>query len=99
MKSRQDYLCILADNAERLKSQFGVRSLRLFGSLSRNEQHAGSDIDLCVEMPPRILLVARMKSFLEQKMGCNVDIVRLHKHINPLLLDEINKDGIYIFKQ
>lgn len=31
-------------------------------------------------------------------MGCSVDVIRMHKHINPYLLDEINKDGIYIFK-
>ena len=29
---------------------------------------------------------------------CQVDVVRLHKHINPYLLKEIENDGIYVFK-
>lgn len=98
MKSTKEYINILLANDEHLKSQFGIRSLRIFGSVSRNEQHDGSDIDICVDMPPKIILVSRLKRFLEMLMGCRVDIVRMHKHINPVLLDEINKDGIYVIR-
>lgn len=98
MKSTIEYINILAANSEHLKSQFGVTSLRMFGSSSRGEQHEGSDVDICVDMPPKIYLVSRLKLFLEKLMGCSVDIVRMHKHINPSLLEEINKDGIYIIR-
>lgn len=98
MKSTKECIDIIAANTEHLKSQFGVTSLRLFGSTSRGEQHEGSDVDICVDMPPKIYLVSRLKSFLEKLMDCSVDIVRMHKHINPYLLDEINKDGIYIIR-
>ena len=27
-----------------------------------------------------------------------VDVVRMHKHTNPYLLKEINKDGIYVIQ-
>lgn len=27
-----------------------------------------------------------------------VDVVRMHKHINQYLLEEINKDGIYVIQ-
>ncbi len=27
-----------------------------------------------------------------------VDVVRMHKHINLYLLEEINKDGIYVIQ-
>ncbi len=43
-------------------------------------------------------LVVRLKRFLENLLECSVDIVRLHKHINPFLLKEIEHDGIYIIK-
>lgn len=99
MKSSQEYIDLLSANAEHLKSQFGIKALRLFGSVSRGEQHEGSDVDICVDMPPKLLLVSRLKRFLETLMGCPVDIVRLHKHINPLLLEEINKDGIDIIRE
>lgn len=98
MKSTEECINILTENTKHLKSRFGVTSLRLFGSTSRGEQHEGSDVDVCVDMPPKIHLVSGLKSFLERLMGCSVDVIRMHKHINPYLLDEINKDGIYIFK-
>lgn len=98
MKSSREYTNILNANAELIKSRFGVKSLRIFGSVSREEQKEGSDIDICVDMPPKLLLISRLKRFLEQELGTPVDIVRMHKHINPLLLDEINKDGIVIFR-
>lgn len=82
----------------RAKKNFGVKSLRLFGSVSRNEQKEGSDVDICVDMEPKMFLVVRLKRFLENLLECSVDIVRMHKHINPFLLKEIEHDGIYIIK-
>lgn len=66
--------------------------------MSRNEQKVDSDIDVCVDMEPKAFLVVRLKRFLENLLQCSVDVVRLHKHINPYLLKEINKDGIYVIK-
>ena len=77
---------------------FGIRSLRLFGSVSRNEHHEGSDVDVCVEMEPKAYLLVRLKRFLEQLLECSVDVVRLHKHMNPYLLEEIERDGIYVIQ-
>jgi len=72
--------------------------LRIFGSVSRNEQKEGSDIDVCVDMEPKIYLVVWLERFLETLLQCTVDVVRMHKHINPYLLEEINKDGIYVIQ-
>lgn len=98
MKTRKEYIDILSSHAGELRSSFGIQSMRLFGSVSREEQHEGSDVDLCVEMPPKILVLSRLKRFLENLLNCSVDVIRLHKHINPNLLNEINHDGIYIIK-
>ena len=46
-----------------------------------------------------MFLVVRLKRFLEELFQCSVDVVRLHKHINPYLLKEIEHDGIYVIKQ
>ena len=99
MKSREYYISLILSHAEELKSNFGVKSLRLFGSVSRNEQKEGSDVDICVDMEPKMFLVVRLKRFLENLLECSVDIVRIHKRINPYLLKEIEHDGIYIIKQ
>ena len=98
MKSKEYYIALILPHAEELKKNFGVKSLRLFGSVSRNEQKEGSDVDICVDMEPKMFLVVRLKRFLENLLECSVDIVRIHKHINPFLLKEIEHDGIYIIK-
>ena len=98
MKTKKEYIDLISAHAEYLRSNFGVRSLRLFGSVSRDEHHEGSDLDVCVEMEPKIFLLSRLRRFLEQTLDCSVDVVRMHKHINPYLQKEIETDGIYIIK-
>ena len=39
-----------------LDEHYGVHSMTLFGSLARNEQREDSDVDICVEMVPNLLL-------------------------------------------
>ena len=96
MKQTSECIDLIKSHADELRSQFGVRTLRLFGSVSRSEQHEGSDVDVCVEMEPRIYLVVRLQRYLEQLLGCPVDLVRKHSHMNPYLLQNIERDGIYI---
>lgn len=98
MKSKEYYISQIMAHAEEIRKNFGVKSLRLFGSVSRNEQKEGSDVDICVDMKPKMFLVVRLKRFLEELFQCSVDVVRLHKHINPFLLKEIEYDGIYVIK-
>ena len=98
MKTTKEYISLIASKAEELNRDFGIRSLRIFGSVSRNEQHEGSDVDVCVDMEPKAYMVVRLKRFLEDLLQCSVDVIRLHKHINPYLLDEIEKEGIYVIK-
>ena len=98
MKTKKEYIELIENQEDELRNNFGIRSLRLFGSVSRGEQKEGSDVDVCVEMEPRAYLVVRLKRFLERLLGCPVDVVRMHQHMNPYLLQEINRDGIYVIK-
>lgn len=98
MKTKEELIPIIKAHDEELRTTFGVRSLRLFGSVSRGEQTEGSDVDVCVDMQPKIYLLVRLKRFLEDLLQCSVDVVRMHKHINPYLLKEIDRDGIYIIQ-
>ena len=91
MKTTKEYISLIASHAEELKTLFGVKSLRIFGSVSRNEQNDGSDIDVCVDMEPKIYMMVRLKRFLEDLLQCSVDVVRIHKHMNPFLLEELNR--------
>lgn len=98
MKTTKEYILLISSKAEELKRDFGIKSLRIFGSVSRNEQHEGSDVDVCVDMEPKAYMVVRLKRFLEDLLQCSVDVIRIHKHINPYLLDEIDREGIYAIR-
>jgi hypothetical protein len=98
MRTLKEYTELISAHSEELRSLYGIRSLRLFGSVSRGEQREDSDVDICVDMEPSLYLLVRLKRFLEQLLQCTVDVVRIHKHINPYLLENIERDGIYIIR-
>ena len=54
MKTAKEYIDLISAHSEELRSQFGIRSLRLFGSVSRGEQREDSDVDICVDMAPSL---------------------------------------------
>ena len=99
MKTREEYIALITSHAEELQNTFGITSLRLFGSVARNEHHDGSDVDIYVEMPPKFSLVVRLKAYLEALLGSPVDIIRKHQHLNPFLLKEIERDGIEVIEE
>lgn len=98
MKTTQEYIDLINKHSEEIRSSFGVKSLKIFGSVSRNEHSETSDVDVCVDMSANFHLVLGLKRFLENILQCSVDVVRMHKHMNPFLLNEINKDGILVIK-
>ena len=72
--------------------------MQIFGSMARGEEHDGSDVDIFVNMPPKALKLVGLKQFLQELLGRAVDVVRYHSHLDPFLTNEINRDGITIFK-
>ena len=96
MKTREEYVQLLKNNDKVLRQDFGVRSLRIFGSVARNEHTANSDVDICVEMEPKMMLVLRLKSYLEQLLQNSVDVVRMRPRLNPFLKERIEHEGITI---
>jgi len=45
---RDDVLKVLTDHRQEVQQQFGVKSLRLFGSVARDEATETSDVDVLV---------------------------------------------------
>ena len=78
--------------------KFGVHSMRLFGSVARNEQDESSDVDVCVEMEPSLLRRSGLKIYLEELLNCKVDVLHIHKNMDDFLIQQIERDGIIIFK-
>ena len=73
MKTREEYIALIASHAEELQNTFGITSLRLFGSVARNEHHEGSDVDVFVEIPPKVFLLVRLKAYLEELLDNPVE--------------------------
>ena len=97
MKTTKEYISLISSHADELKKVFGIKSLLIFGSVSRNEQHEGSDVDVCVEMQkPDMFSLVHIKEDLQQLFGRSVDIVRLRDNMNPMLSKQIQRDGIYV---
>jgi len=94
----RDCIDILQTCSKELQRDYGIRTLRLFGSMARGENHEDSDIDVFVETETaNPFLLMNAKEFLEQRTGLPVDIIRSHENINPRLRKRIEHDGIAVF--
>ena len=74
--SRDEVVRVLGSHTVELRG-FGVKSLRLFGSVARDEAADGSDVDLLVgfEKPPGFSSFMKLRIFLEDLLGAKVDLV------------------------
>ena len=97
MKTRSEYIQIIRAHAPELQSRFGIQSMSLFGSVARNEQHEGSDIDLFVKMPPKFFNYIEASEYLRKLLGCDVDLISDHRNLRPFFRKQIERDGINIF--
>jgi len=98
LMSKTDYIDILQGYSSTLRNDYGIKSLRLFGSVARGEDREGSDVDVFVETEtPNPFLLMDAKDFLERIVGRSVDIIRNHKNLNPRLRSRIERDGVTIF--
>ena len=93
--TRSDVLQTLSMHRHELK-KLGVKSLRLFGSVARDEARPDSDIDFLVEFvsAPSFFELFEVQYFLEDLFHCKIDLgmeESLKEHLRELVL----KDAIY----
>jgi uncharacterized protein len=91
-------LKIIANHREELSTEFGVKSLALFGSVVRDESTPASDVDLLVEFdgrPVGLFHLSRTQHYLESILGVpKVDLV-LRDSIKPALKERILREAIH----
>jgi uncharacterized protein len=87
---------IIQNNINRL-FQFGVKSLAIFGSVARGEGKKFSDIDILIQYhnPPTFDQYMETKFFLEDSLGCSVDLV-IEEGLKPLVRAEVEKEAVYV---
>lgn len=96
MYTSQEYIQIINANMPRIQDEFGVRSMSIFGSVARGDNGVQSDVDILVDMPPKIFLMNALKEYLEQILHTSVDLVRRHSHLSSKFLTQVHKDAITI---
>ena len=100
MKTTNDYITILRKYLSTKADAYGITKIGIFGSVARNEQTEDSDVDVCVEMQkPDLFTMVHIKEELQELFGKPVDIVRLRNNMNPMLLKQIKRDGIYAWRR
>ena len=95
-KQRESILRTLSSYKSQLAAKYGVTRLGIFGSVARDQATAESDVDIVVEMPPDLFMMVHMKEDLEQLLGTDVDLIRLHDNLNTYLRRRINDEAIYV---
>ena len=95
--SREEILKILRTFKEEHGEKYGITSLGLFGSMARDENRPGSDVDVVLETKtPDPYNLVHIKEELEQQLRLKVDIVRYRERMNPLLKNRIEKEAVYV---
>ena len=94
---RRDELLHLLGRHRTEVEQLGVKSLAFFGSVARNEAHENSDVDILVEFtePPGFVRFMDLKFFLEDLLGCRVDLVT-REALKPRLRTRVDKEAIHV---
>jgi len=80
-----------------LVERFGVTTLALFGSTARGDASEGSDVDVLVafEGPATSSQYFGVQFFLEDLLGCSVDLVT-EKALRSELRSFVERDAIHV---
>ena len=78
-------------------AKFGVKSLAIFGSVARDEARPDSDVDVLVEFerPATFDQYMNLKFYLEDLLGCSVDLVT-RKGLRAQLRPYVEKEALYV---
>ena len=94
---RADVIALVSEHRDEIVRRFGVRSLSLFGSVARDEARPDSDVDVLVEFEGPTTFDGHMGLlvFLEDLLGCHVDVVTA-KGLKPRLRPLIDQDVVRV---
>ena len=96
MSSHQDILENLRQLKSSLIKRYPLRTIALFGSVSRSEHGKDSDVDIMVEFDGKIgSRFIDLADELESALGMKIDLVS-RNGIKPKYFEAIQKDLIYV---
>ncbi|MCB0586526.1 MAG: nucleotidyltransferase domain-containing protein [Phaeodactylibacter sp.] len=99
MAEKKEILDFIRREKENLLRKYHLTKIGLFGSFARDEQKAGSDIDLIVEFEPGTENLYEIKEEIrkvfQEQFHSKVDVCR-EKYIKPYYKEQILEDAIFI---
>ena len=99
MLDQTDIIQFLSAQLPKLRKEYNISKLGLFGSFARNEQNETSDIDILLEFQPGTENIyekkTRLKEFLITSFHRDVDLCR-EKYVKPYIKDYLDKEVIYV---
>ena len=78
-----------------LGARYGLRQIRVFGSVARGQADDASDIDFLVEPGPdvSVLDLGGFLSELQQLLGCKVNVVT-EKGLRPRIREQVLREAV-----
>lgn len=97
MKNIGEIKSILRGQKDKLRKNYRVKEIGIFGSYVRGEQKEISDLDILVEFdePVSLLWLVKVEIYLSELLGIKVDLVP-KKDVRPELKERILKEAIYL---
>ena len=96
MKTSQEFIALLREHQSELQQQFGIVSMRLFGSVARGDHREDSDIDLFVVMPAKFFNYILAAQYLEELLGCKVDLIPEDSLAEDAFAANVRKDMVLL---
>ena len=95
--NRSEIIDVLRKYKQENAQKYGIDTMGIFGSYTRDAADEESDIDIVVEMrKPDLYALVHIKEELEGRFNKSVDIVRKREKMNPYLRKRIERDAQYV---
>ena len=96
-KTAKEIRSTLEVHREELRKGYSVKEIGIFGSYLKGEQKEASDLDILVEFekPIGLLNFVRLKNYLSDLFGVNVDLV-MKKALKPGIGQRILSEVQYV---
>ncbi len=96
MKSLEEIKSSICNEKQHLFAKYPIKSLAIFGSYARREQHDDSDVDILVEFDDNIgIRFVDLAEEIESITGIKIDLVSKNG-IKERYFDVIKPDLIYV---
>jgi len=90
----------LIQSIQEIGRNYAIEQIVLFGSRARGDHKSTSDIDLAVFLMPEFNSKGRMTSEIDDlNTFLKIDIVFISEHIDPELLESIEREGVALYER